>query len=316
MNLRRLESLLLSPSPWLRLSLESFHQFHSANLLYHLHRGFKLLRMTWSIVNRKLMNLRRLKSLLLSPPPWLRLFCHLFYQFYHLFISSIIRKFFRMTWYIVDRKADEFRTSDILVDLAVACCHCLSRCLWLCLGRPLLCLCLLCAWVRSSVRVCVCCVCAYTWFVGSSVAVTVGLAETSALMSVSAVCLGPFLRLCLCLLCLCVCLCLICRLLHCCNYGCGWVVRFSVCVCCVFGSVPLFASASAVSVLVPDLFASPSLYLWLCMDRPLFCLGLLFTWVCSSVCICICCVSVLVPGSSALLFVSAVSLTLPKALKK
>ena len=181
MNLRCLESLLLSPLLWLCLSLESFHQFHLANPLYHLHCGCKLLRITWSIIDRKLMNLRRLELLLLLPPPWLRLLCHLFYQFYHLFISSIIRKFLRMTWYIVDRKTDEFRTSGVLVDLAVARCCCLSRCLWLCLGCLLLCLCLLCAWVYSSIYICLClclvcrllrrCDCKCGWVVCSSVCV-------------------------------------------------------------------------------------------------------------------------------------------------
>ena len=207
MNLRRLESLLLSPSPWLRLSLESFHQFHPANLLYHLHRGCKLLRMTWSIVDRKLMNLRHLESLLLSSPPWLHLFCHLFNQFYHLFISSIICKFFRMTWYIIDRKADKFKTFGVLVDLAIACYRCLSWCLWLCLGRPLLCLCLLCTWVCFSICVYVCCVCvcACAWFVDSFIAMTVGMAGSSAPLSISAMCLSPFLRLRLRLLCVYAC---------------------------------------------------------------------------------------------------------------
>ena len=175
------------------------------------------------------MNLRRLKSLLLSPLPWLRLFYHFFYQFYHLFINSIICKFLRMTWYIVDRQVNKFRTSSIHVDLAVACCHCLSLCLWLCLGCPLLCLCLLCAWVCSSVCVCVCCVYACTWFVGSSVCIccwpcccllslpvlmSLAVPESSALLSISAVCLGPFLRLRLRLLYLC--LYLVCRFFHLC----------------------------------------------------------------------------------------------------
>ena len=57
------------------------------------------------------------------------------------------------------------------VDLAVARCCCLSLYLWLCLGCLLFCLCLLCAWVRYSVCVCVCCVYACTWFVDSSVCV-------------------------------------------------------------------------------------------------------------------------------------------------
>ena len=270
MNLRRLELLLLSPLPWLRLSLESFHQFHPFNLLYHLHRGCKLLRMTWSIVDRKLMNLRRLESLLLSPPPWLRLFYHLFYQFYHSFISSIICKFLRMIWYIFNRKADEFRTSDIFVNLAVGRFRCVSRCLWLCLGGPLLCLCLLCAWVRSSVCVCVCCVyaCACAWFVGSSVTVTVGVAGSSAPLSMSAMCLGLFL--CLRLHLLYLCLCLICLLLRCFVCGCTWVVRSSVCVCCMPGWVPPSISAFAVCLylcLVYQLLRLRLLCLWLCQKR-------------------------------------------------
>ena len=268
MNLRRLESLLLLASPWLRLTLEFFHQFHPANLLYHLHRGCKLLRMTWSIVDRKLMNLRRLESLLLSPPPWLRLFCHLFYQFYHLFINSIIRKFLRMTWYIVDRKANEFRTSVVLIDLIVARCCCLSRCLWLCLGRPLFYLCLLYTWVRFSVCVCVCYIYVFAWFVDSSIAVTVGMAELSAPLSVSAVCLGPFLRLSLYLMCLCLYLiCLLFRRFIC---SCAWVVCSFVCVCCVLGSVLSSASVSAVCLclyLVCRLLHLRLLCLWLCQKR-------------------------------------------------
>ena len=68
----------------------------------------------------------------------------------------------------------------------------------------------------------------------------------------------------------------------------AWVVRSSVCVCCVPGSVPPSASASAVSVPVPDLSALPSL-----------CRRLLSLPVP---------VSVAVPGSSAPLSVSAVCL--------
>ena len=162
--------------------------------------------------------------------------------------------------------------SGFLVILAVACCHCLSRCLWLCLGCLLLSLCLLCAWVRSSVCICICCVCACTctWFVGSSVAVTMGVAGLSAPLSVSAVCLGPFLRLRLRLLCLYLCLYLVCRLLRRCDCGCGWVVRSSVCVCCMPGSVPLSTSAFAVCLclcLVCRLLHLRLLCLWLCQKR-------------------------------------------------
>ena len=71
-------------------------------------------------------------------------------------------------------------------------------------------------------------------------------------------------------------------------YGCAWVVHFSVCVCCVPGSVPPSASASAVSVPVPDSSAPPSLRRRsLSLPVP---------------------VSVAVPGSSAPLSVSAVCL--------
>ena len=175
----------------------------------------------------------------------------------------------------------------MLINLVVACYRCLSQCLWLCLARPLLCLYLLYTWVHSSVCVCVCYVCAYAWFIGSSVALTVGVAGLFAPLSVSAVCLGLFLRLCLRLLCLCLylvcrllrrcdcgygwvvcplsvpalclglflrlrlhllylCLCLICLLLRRFVCSCAWVVRSSVYVCYVPGSVPPFASASAI----------------------------------------------------------------------
>ena len=274
MNLRRLESLLLSPSSWLNLSLKFFHQFYPANLLYHLYYGCKLLRMTWSIVNRKLMNLRRLESLLLSPSPWLRLFCHLFYQFYHSFISSIIRKFLRMTWYIVDRKADEFRTSGILVDLCVLCCYCLSRWLGLSLGCPLLYLCLLYAWVRSSDCVCVCYVCAWP-----------GLSAPPWLW------LWMWLGCLLLYLCLlyawvhssiCVCVCSIC------TCTCAWFVGSSVVVTVDVAGLSAPLSVSAVCL---GLFFSLRLHL-LCLCLCLICL-LLRCFVCdcawvirSSVCVC------------------------------
>ena len=69
-------------------------------------------------------------------------------------------------------------------------------------------------------------------------------------------------------------------------------------------------------MLVPDLSAPPSLCLWLCLDCSLFCLCLLCAWVCSSVCVYVCYLSVLVPGLSAPPSASALSLTLPKVLKK
>ena len=96
--------------------------------------------------------------------------------------------------------------------------------------------------------------------------------------------------------------------------GCAWVVHSSVCVCYVPGSVPQSASASAMSVPVPDSSAPPSLCLWLCLGCPLLCLYLLCAWVRSSVCICY--MSMLVPGLSAPLSASAVFMALPKALKK
>ena len=109
----------------------------------------------------------------------------------------------------------------MLADLAVARYCCLYQCLWLCLGHPLLYLYLLCAWVHSSVCVYVWYVCASSCarFVGYSVTMTVGVATSSAPLSVSAVCLGPFFHLRLRLLCVC---------------ACTWFVGSSVYVCCVF----------------------------------------------------------------------------------
>ena len=137
-----------------------------------------------------------------------------------------------MTWYIIDRKADEFRMSGFTVNLAVIHCRCLSLFLWLCLGCPLLCLCLLCTWVHFSIYICICCVYAYTWFVDSSVALPVAMFGLSALLSVFAICLGLFFCLCPRLLCVractwfvdsSICVCYVC--------GCTWVVSSSVCVC-------------------------------------------------------------------------------------
>ena len=89
------------------------------------------------------MNLRRLELLLLSPLSWLLLFCHFYYQFYHLFISSTIGKLLKMTWYIIDRKADKFRMSGVDFDFAIARFCYRSLCLCLCLDDSLFCLCLL-----------------------------------------------------------------------------------------------------------------------------------------------------------------------------
>ena len=142
------------------------------------------------------------------------------------------------------------------------------------------------------------------------------VAGSSTPLSVSALCLGPFLRLCLRLLCPCLCLYLVFWLLRHCDCGCGWVVRSSICVCCVLGSVLPSASAFVVSVSVPDLSAPPALCLWLCLGRPLFCLCLLYVWVRFFVCVCICCMSVLMSSLSAPPSASAMSLAWPKALKK
>ena len=132
----------------------------------------------------------------------------------------------------------------------------------------------------------------------------------------SAMCLGPFLRLCLRLLCPCLCLCLVCWFFRRCDCWCGWVVRSSVCVCYVPGSVLFSTSIFAVFVPLPDLSTPPLLCLWLCLGCPLFCLCLLYTWVRSSICVCVCFVSVLVPDLLAPLFASDMSLVLLKALKK
>ena len=47
-----------------------------------------------------------------------------------------------------------------------------------------------------------------------------------------------------------------------CPFVCGgaWVIRISVCVCCVPRSVFLSASVSAVSVPMPGLLAAPSVF--------------------------------------------------------
>ena len=82
------------------------------------------------------------------------------------------------------------------------------------------------------------------------------------------------------------------------------------------GSVPLSASASAMSVPMPDSSAPLSLCLWLCLGHPLFCVCLLYAWIRSSVCVCVCCMSVLIPDLLAPLSASDISLVLPKALKK
>ena len=138
---------------------------------------------------------------------------------------------------------------------------------------------------------------------------SVAVPRLSALLSISAVCLAPFL--CLYLYLLYLCLYLLCELLRCCICGCTWIVRFSVCVCYIPRSVPLFVSTSAVSVPIPGLLTPPSLYLWLCLGCPLFCLYLLCAWVCSSVCVCVCCVSMPVPGLLTSLFLSTVFVALP-----
>ena len=76
------------------------------------------------------------------------------------------------------------------------------------------------------------------------------------------------------------------------------------------------ASASTVSIHVPDSFTLPLLCLWLCLSCPLLCLCLLYTWFRSSVCVCDYYVSVLVLGLSAPPSASAVSFALSKALKR
>ena len=253
MNLRCLESLLLLPSPWLRFSLEFLHQFHPAIFLYHLHHGYKLLRMTWSIVKRKLMNLRHLESQLLSPLPWLRLFYHLFYQFYHLFISFIIHKFLRMTWYIVNREADEFGRLVSLFTLP-------SLTFATCPG-----------------------ICSYAWFVCFSFCIcnvpgSVLLFVSGSTMSVLILDLltPPLLWLWLWLGRLLLCLCLLC----------AWV-RSSVCVCvyCICACTWFIGSSFALSVPIPGSSAPLSGYI--------LCLGLFFHLRWCLLCLCLCLVYLL-----------------------
>ena len=176
----------------------------------------------------------------------------------------------------MDRKTDGFRTSSIPIDLAVTCCRYLSRCLWLCLGRLFLCLCLLCAWFCSSVYVYVYCVCICAWFVGSFVTVTVGVTASSAFLPISAVYLDLLLRLHLCLLCLY--LCLVRRLFRRFVCDCAWVIRSSVCVCYVPGSV--FPSAFTFTVCL-----SPYLHLHL----RLLCVCAYAWFVVSSIYVCYVC---------------------------
>ena len=99
-------------------------------------------------------------------------------------------------------------------------------------------------------------------------------------------------------------------------YDYAWVVRSSLYICCVPGSVLLSASASAVSVPVPGLSTLLSLCLYLCLGCPLFYLYLLYAWVHSSVYVCVCYVSLPMPGLSAFSSASAVFVAVPKALKK
>ena len=80
--------------------------------------------------------------------------------------------------------------------------------------------------------------------------------------------------------------------------------------------VPLSASTSALSMPVLALSALPSLCLWLYLGCPLLCLCPLCAWAYFSIYVCFCYVSMLVPGLSAPLFASAMSLALPKVLKK
>ena len=106
--------------------------------------------------------------------------------------------------------------------------------------------------------------------------------ESSAPLSVSVVYLGLFL--CLRLRLLCLCLYLVCQLLRCFVCSCAWVVRSSVYICCLPGSVPPSASLSAMC-------------LCLCLVCPLFCLRLLCLWLClGHRLLCLCLLSVPVPG--------------------
>ena len=116
--------------------------------------------------------------------------------------------------------------------------------------------CLISLLTSPSLAVAACpCVCGYSWVVCSSVCiccvlrsvppsvcasvVSVPVPGSSAPLSVSAIDFAVAA-------CSCV-------------YGCPWVVRSSVCVCCVPGSVFLSTFASAVSVLIPDLSVLPSM---------------------------------------------------------
>ena len=89
-----------------------------------------------------------------------------------------------------------------------------------------------------------------------------------------------------------------------CVCGCAWIICSFVCVCYMPGSVPPFASVSAVFVPIPGLSAPPfvsavdlavaycrylSLCLWLCLGYLFFYLCLLCAWFRSSICVSVCC---------------------------
>ena len=100
------------------------------------------------------------------------------------------------------------------------------------------------------------------------VPVFVAVPRSSVPLSVFVVCLSPFLSLRLHLLWLCLCLIRLLLRRFVCGYA--WIVRSSVCVCCVPGSVPPSTSASTVCLclcLVRRLLRLRLLCLWLCQKR-------------------------------------------------
>lgn len=106
-------------------------------LIYYLHCYYKLLKMSWSIINRKT-DKYKMSGVVVA----LVIIVVVFILTFFLLIQSLVYQFIickllKMTWYIVDRKTDKFRMSGIAIVVIITCCRYLSICLYYCLGCPL-----------------------------------------------------------------------------------------------------------------------------------------------------------------------------------
>ncbi len=175
-----------------------------------------------------------------------------------------------MTCYIINRKADNFRTSGFT--FAVAACIFLHSSAWVVYSICVFCrLSAVCASSTPSTFASAV-LCLY-WVVRCSVCVCV----CSAIPMLG----RPLLRLCLRLLCLCLC----------------WVVRYSVCICVYFAyvCVGLSVAPSACAICVPG-SSAPSAFSVPCPLR-LYSLCLVYS-ICVYVCVC-CAVPSAAPFASA-----------------